>query len=225
MRLHYHPASTTCRPIMMFAADAGLALEWQLVDLFAGEHLQPAFTALNPSQCVPLLEDGELRLSESSAILKYLAEKAGSPAYPSDLAARARVNERMDWFNTFLMRDLCHGFAYPQLMPGHHRGDAAAQAATLNWARPRLRRWLTVLDEHLLGPRRRYVCGDEITLADYLGLGVVTVGEAVRLDFSPWPNVQRWLATMKSRPSYAATHLQFHSMLVADTEGVAFAVL
>ncbi len=204
MKLHYHPVSTTCRPIMMFAAEAGLALEWQRVDRFAG---------------VPLLEDGELLLGECPAILRYLAQKAGSPAYPADLAARARVDECMDWFGHRLMRDLCHGFAYPQLMPG------PGKAALMEDARPRLRRWLTTLDEQVIGPRRRFVCGDGITLADYLGFGIVSVGEAVRLDFARWPNVQRWLATMKSRPSYAATHLQFHSMLVADTEGLAFAAL
>ncbi len=225
MKLHYHPVSTGCRPIMMFAADAGIALEWQLVDLFAGEHREPAFTALNPRQSVPLLEDGELLLAEGPAILKYLAEKSGSPAYPQGLAARARVNECMDWLGARLMRDLCHGFAYPQLLPGTAPRRPAALAALLEDTRPRLRRWLTVLDEQWLGPRRRYLCGDAITLADYVGFGIVSVGEAVRLDFARWPNLQRWLATMKSRPSYAATHLQFHSMLVADTEGLAFAAL
>lgn len=225
MKLHYHPVSAACRPIMMFAAEACLAIEWQFADPFAGEQRPGDFAAPDPAQGVPLLEDGDLRLAEASAILKYLAEKSGSPAYPRDLAARARVNDRMDWFATHLMRDLCHGFAYPQLMPAAAPRRAAALAAMLEDSRPRLRRWMTVLDEQVIGPRRRFVCGDEVTLADYLGLGIVTVGEAVRLDFARWPHVQRWLATMKSRPSYAATHLQFHSMLVADTEGLAFAPL
>lgn len=204
MKLHYHPVSTTCRPIMMFAAESGLALEWQLVDRFAG---------------VPLLEDGELLLGECPAILRYLAQKSGSPAYPAELAARVRVDECMDWLVHRLMRDLCHGFAYPQLMPG------PPKAALLEDARPRLRRWLAVLDAQVIGPRRRFLCGDAVTLADYLGFGIVSVGEAVRLDYARWPNLQRWLATMKQRPSYAATHLQFHSAMVADTEGLAFAAL
>ena len=37
MKLYYHPASTTCRPIMLFAAEAGIDIEYQLVDLFTGE--------------------------------------------------------------------------------------------------------------------------------------------------------------------------------------------
>ena len=54
------------------------------------------FSAINPNQAVPVLQDGEFRLTESSAILKYLADRVGSPSYPRKLQMRARVNEAMD---------------------------------------------------------------------------------------------------------------------------------
>ena len=82
MKLYYHPVSTTSRPVMLLAADEGIALDYEVVDLFTGAHLQPQYSGINPSQQVPVLEDGDFRLTESSAILKYLAEKAGSAAYP-----------------------------------------------------------------------------------------------------------------------------------------------
>ena len=97
MKLYYHPASTASRPVVLFAAENDIALELQLIDIFKGEHRLPAYTALNPNGLVPLLEDGGLRLTESSAILKYLADKVDSPLYPKGLQLRARVNERMDW--------------------------------------------------------------------------------------------------------------------------------
>ena len=106
MKLYYHPVSTTSRPVMLLAADENIALDYELVDLFTGAHQQPAFGAINPSRQVPVLEDDGFRMSESSAILKYLADKAGSAAYPRDLQRRARINECMDWFNTGLYRDL-----------------------------------------------------------------------------------------------------------------------
>jgi glutathione S-transferase len=46
---------------------------------------------------VPVLEDGDFRLTEGSAILKYLADSIDSPAYPKGLKERARVNEMMEW--------------------------------------------------------------------------------------------------------------------------------
>lgn len=91
MKLYYHPASTTCRPIMLLAAAEKLDLDYQLVDLFSGENYQPAFTSVNPNQAVPFLVDGDFQLAESSAILKYLAEQAKAPSYPADPRARARV--------------------------------------------------------------------------------------------------------------------------------------
>ena len=83
MKLHYHPISTTSRTIMLFAAESGIPLDMQVVDLFTGEHMQPKYAALNPNRLVPVLEDGDFVLTENSAILKYLADKIDSPAYPT----------------------------------------------------------------------------------------------------------------------------------------------
>ena len=100
LKLYMHPVSTTCRPVMLFMADNNIEAQQELVDLFTGAHMKPEFAAINPSCQVPVLDDDGFRLTESSAILKYLADKIGSPAYPKDPKARARVNEMMDWFNT-----------------------------------------------------------------------------------------------------------------------------
>jgi glutathione S-transferase len=135
MKLYYHPASTTCRPIMLLAAAEKIELDYQLVDLFTGENYQPAFTAINPNQTVPLLVDDDFQLAESSAILKYLAEKVRAPSYPAELRARARVNERMDWFNTGLYRDLGYGLVYPQVLDSYRRGDDQAHGQHLAWSR------------------------------------------------------------------------------------------
>ena len=104
MKLYMHPVSMTSRPVRLFIAENGIQVEEQVVDLMTGEHLQPSFAAVNPSKMVPVLEDDGLRLTESSAILKYLADKTNSPAYPKDLKQRAKVNEAMDWFNSNFYR-------------------------------------------------------------------------------------------------------------------------
>ena len=40
MKLYYHPVSTVSRPVVLFAADNGIALDYQVVDLMTGEHMQ-----------------------------------------------------------------------------------------------------------------------------------------------------------------------------------------
>ena len=206
MKLYYHPASTTSRPIMTFVAEAGIQIDLQVVDLFTGEHFQPAYDAINPNHLVPVLEDGGFRLTESSAILKYLAEKAGSPLYPRDLQQRARVNERMDWVNTQLCRELAYGFVYPQLFPNHKRRSEEAQEATLQWARERAQTWLKVLDEHILGPGNTYVCGDMITIADHFCAAFAALAETTGGSLAAYPNVNRWLARMKALKSWKASY-------------------
>lgn len=209
LRLFCHPVSTSSRPVMMFAQESGLQIEYQVIDLFANEQRGHEFTAINPNQAVPVLEHDGFRLTESSAILKYLADLVSSGAYPSDLKRRAQVNAAMDWFNTGLSRELAYGFAYPQLFPGHARANAQEQSAQRAWAMPRMQRLLSILDASMIGPDRRFILGDHISLADYLGLGILTVGEAAGLNLKPWPNLLRWLDTMKARPAYAQTHTVF----------------
>jgi glutathione S-transferase len=202
MKLYCHPASTTSRPVMLFVLENGIDAQFQVVDLFTGEHTKQPFEAINPNHLVPVLEDGDFRLTESSAILKYLADKIGSPAYPKDLQRRARVNERMDWINTQVCRDLAYGFVYPQIFPTHKRPSDEAQNATLAWGKERAQGWLKVLDQNWLGPSNAYLCGEQMTIADYFGSSFVALSEIVRSDLSAYPNVKRWLGRMKQLKSW-----------------------
>ena len=202
MKLHYHPISTTCRTIMLFAAENAIPLEMKLVDLFTGEHMQPAYAGLNPNRLIPTLEDGDFVLTENSAILKYLADKAGSPAYPKDLQKRARVNERMDWTSTQLCTDLVYGLVYPQIFVSHKRRSDEAQAATLERAKERAQTWLKVLNDHILGPGNNYLCGDALTIADYHAVSYVALAEVIGSDLAAYPHVKAWLGRMKSLKSW-----------------------
>jgi len=201
MKLYMHPVSMTSRPIRLFIAENGIQVEEQLVDLMKGEHLQAAFAAVNPSKMVPVLEDGDLRLTESSAILKYLADKIESPTYPKDLKKRAKVNEAMDWFNTNFYRDFAYGLCYPQLFPHHKRQTDEAHKLTIEWGQQRSQAWLKILNDDIIG-KRNYLCGDSITIADYFGVCLITLGELTRCDFSKYANVNRWINTMKQLKSW-----------------------
>jgi glutathione S-transferase len=206
MKLYYHPASTTSRAVLLFVAEQKFPLELQVVDLFTGEHYQPPFEAVNPNHLVPVLEDGSFRLTESSAILKYLADKTDSPLYPKDLQARARVNERMDWVNTQLCRDLAYGTVYPQIFPFHKRPSEEAQSVQLKWGCERAQGWLKVLDQSLLSASNPYLCGAQITIADYFASAFVSLAEAIGSDLSGYPNVRAWLGRMKALPSWGAVN-------------------
>src|SRR5260370_7844092 len=195
MKLYMHPASTMCRHILHFIADNKIPVDMEVGSILSGEHTGGAFAAINPSKMIPVLEDGDFRLTECSAILKYLAEKTGSPAYPKDLKQRARVNEAMDWFNSQFYRDYGYGLIYPQLFPNLKRSSDEAQNATVNWGKDNAQRWLQVLNDHLLG-KNNNPCRTDITIADYFGGAIIQVGEVIPCNFRPYPNIPRWLHTI-----------------------------
>jgi glutathione S-transferase len=210
MKLFMHPVSMTSRPVRLFIAENKIPVDEVTVDLFTGEHMKPPYSDLNPSCQVPMLEDGDLRLTESSAILKYLADKIGSPTYPKDLKARAKVNEVMDFINTQFYRDWAYNMIYPQIFPNNKRRSDEAQAATVELGQNNAKKWLKVLNDHFIGPKNQYLAGDHITIADYFGAALVTLGETVRVDFSKYPNVQRWLNNMKKLPNWGKINEVFY---------------
>jgi glutathione S-transferase len=223
MKLYYHPASTTSRIVMLCAAEEQVNLEYQVVDLFTGEHMKPPYSDKNPSCLVPMIEDGDFRLTECSTIIKYLAGQAGSASWPKDARARAKVSEMMDWFNTNLYRDFAYGLVYPQAFPTHKRRSEEAQAATLEWGKEKSQSWLKVLDQHLIGPKRSYLVGDSITVADYLGAEMIGLGDLIRCNLSAYPNVERWMRNMKALKSWAKVNEVFYGFAasVKDTPFVA----
>ena len=207
-KLYYDPASTVCRPISIFLAEHDLDIERVVVTLAAGEHRADWFARVNPNRVVPVLEEDGFVLTESAAILRYLADMAGSPAYPRDLRRRARVDEALDWFNTGFYRDHGYGIVYPQILP-HYRIHQAQRGALLAWYRARTELRLQVLNNHMIGDAGTWVAGDSFSIADMFGASLVTIGEMVGFDLSHWPNVGRWLAAVAARPSWDEANAAF----------------
>jgi glutathione S-transferase len=197
-----HPVSNTSRPVLMFIKDNNLPVEEEVVDLMTGAHHQEPYISINPNRQVPTLIDGDLTLGESSTILKYLADKFDLAAYPKDLKKRAKVNEMMDWFNTHFYHDYGYGVVYPQIYPHHKRPSDEVQKGTIAWAKELTKKWLQVLNDHILGTKNKYVTGDQITIADYFGAALLTCGDPIRTEFKAYPNVVAWLNRMEGTANW-----------------------
>lgn len=224
MKLYYHPASTTSRPLLQFCKDTGIDYEPIVVDLMSGEHFKEPYASFNPNCMVPAIDDDGFVLTESSAILKYLADKYQSPAYPTDLKQRARINEMMDWFNANLYREYGYHLIYPQIFPHHARQPDVANQATIEWGKLQSSKMLQVLNDHYLGNGNTYLCCDRLTIADYFGAALMTAGELISSDFSDYPNIVNWLKTIKSMPSWSAVN-EVHNGFAASLKGKPFVTL
>ena len=205
LTLYMHPVSTASRPVILFVTEKNLPVEQQVVDLMNREQHGDAYGAINPTRLVPALVDGDFRMSESSAILKYLAARFDQPEYPKNLEERAKVDEMMDWFNTQFYRDFGYGLLYPQIFPHHKRRSDEAQDAHVEWGKGKTCAWLDILDKNILGAND-YVANNKISIADYFGAGLLSAGELIGCTYASYPNVQRWLRRMSELKSWDKAH-------------------
>jgi glutathione S-transferase len=167
--------------------------EFVRVNILAGENLHPDFLRLNPAGKLPVLVDGDFVLTESAAIVMYLAEKYGDKGLmPADLKERAQAYRWSLFAVTELEQPLWriakHTFLYPEdkRLPEDialAREEFAAMAA--------------VLDRHMDG--RAFIVGHNITVADCVTAYVLDWGNENGLVDS-FPNLKAYLERMYARP-------------------------
>jgi glutathione S-transferase len=69
---------------------------------------------------------------------------------------------------------------------------------------------------HWIGPKNQYLCSNELTIADYFGAAVVSIGELVGCDFSAYPNIKRWLVNSKRLKSWDGVNEVFNGFVAAN---------
>lgn len=214
MRLFYDPISTTSRAVTLFVAEENIDIEMVYTNLFQGEHYGEAFSAMNPNRMVPVLEDEGMVLTECAAILRYIANKTGSRCYPTELKARARVDELMDWFNTNFCRDAAYGLAYPAFLPKFRIADPEQAAQCAQKGRHATENWLEILDKHWIA-EGGYLTGPTPTIADYLGATYVCLIDVVDFDLRPYPKVAAWMKKMRSGAHWDETYAAYEGLKAA----------
>lgn len=159
----------------------------------------PEFLALNPNGLVPVLVDGEVVLWESNTICRYLAGRAGAHAMlPTDPAARARVEQWMDWQATELNTAWRYAFMGLVRKSPAHADPVQLAASGAQWNRQ-----MGIL-ERRLERTGAYVAGDAFTLAD------VAVGLSVNrwlmtpIEHADFPAVRAYEERLFQRRGYQA---------------------
>ena len=146
MKLYMHPASITSRIVRLYIAEKGLEVDEEVVDLFTGAHHQEPFISINPNRLVPVLEDGDFRLTESAAILIYLAEQvrlAGIPRGPQGAGAGPRGDGLGE------LQLLPRLGLQPRLsaaLPAPQAADRGGHKVVVEWGRDKSTFWLQVLN-------------------------------------------------------------------------------
>lgn len=172
--------------------EMGLDYRLHAVNIRQGGQKAADFVALNPNAKVPVLVDGALTLTESAAILVYLAEKTGQ-LLPSSGEGRARVFEQLFFHASglgpaFGNAGFFRKFAPEPIPLAIDRFCGEAQ------------RIIGLLDD-LLG-RQRFVAGDELSIADVAHFGWLWRRQFAEVSVEGAANVQRYIAELEARPAF-----------------------
>lgn len=172
-------------------AELGIDYETKSVDIQGGENKTEAFLKMNPNGKIPVMVDDQFVLFESFAINAYLAEKHRPELLGTTLEQHALVYQ----WNAWVLANLAD--PYMVLILQHYRKTpdndvtAAAHAA--------IDRFLPVLDKALEG--KEYLVGDNFTIADINVSTMVKNAELANIDFSKYPNIDRWTNALQQRPA------------------------
>lgn len=170
----------------------GLPFERVEVNLRAREHKTPAFLARNPFGQVPTIEDGDVTLGDSNAILVYLAKKYDPTGrwLPEDPLAAARVQR---WFSV-AAGELYRGPAMARIL-ALFRGQAVPQD-TVDTAT----HIFALLEQHLA--REPFLAGATPTLADIAIYSYTALSPEGRLSLEAYPALRAWLARFEALPGF-----------------------
>lgn len=192
IRIHRHALSGHSHRVQLFASLAGLAHELVDVDLRAGEHRKEPFLSLNASGKVPVIEDGEVVISDSNAILVYLARQYAPDWLPSAATQEAAVQK----FLSFAAGDIANGPAAARLVTVFGAGLDADRAKSIAHG---AFQWL---DAELKD--RRWLVGDAPTIADVAVYSYTAHAPEGNISLELYPNIRRWLADLSALPGFVA---------------------
>ena len=199
LKLHVAPPSP--RAFKALAVARYLELDFELcpVDLLNGAHLRPEFAALNPNKMMPVLEDDAFVLWESNAITQYLASKRPEPGLlPTDPRERADVSRWQFWESAH-WDPACATLIFERMVKKLF-GQGDPTPAQVEKGETDVRRFGAVLDGALA--RRRYLCGERLTVADFSVGAWLNYAERAALPLDDFRQIRRWNADLMELPAW-----------------------
>jgi len=190
--LYTHPLSGHAHRVALMLSLLGLPFERIEIDLMRGEQKAPAFLAKNPFGQIPVIEDDDVTLADSNAILAYLALRYDSSEtwLPREPVASARVQQ---WLSV-AAGPLAAGPSSARLVVllgaklDHERCKTVAQQL------------YTVVDAHLAS--RRFLVDDAPTIADVALYSYTVLAPEGGISLEPYANVRAWLARIEALPGF-----------------------
>lgn len=192
MKLYDYILSPSCYKVRLMAALTGVTLEIRAVDFHPGlEHRGPELMALNPGGSIPILEDGDLILTESSAMLVYLAARAAPEWLGSGEPREAARIQQWLSFSHRLTANLGGARLHDMLLrPGNIDRLRAEGIAALRELEAGL------FEQSQRG--RGFLAADRPTVADIACFPYVALAPDGGVPLAPYPTIRLWSRALRA---------------------------
>ena len=197
-RLYHYPLSPFSRKVRLCLAEKKIEVE--LVEERYWEQ-SPEFLRRNPAGMIPVLQYGNLMISESQAICEYLEETNPTPPLlPRDPEGRYEVRRLVAWFDGKFNQEVTTkllGERVFRKIKGNGYPDSANVKAGAKAIKFHLDYMAWLLD------KRRWLASNEMTLADFAAAAHLSCLDYISdVDWNRSEVVKDWYAKIKSRPAF-----------------------
>lgn len=191
IKLYRYPLSGHSHRVELFLSLLGLPVELVDVDLAAGAQKTAAFLAMNPFGQVPVIQDGELTLADSNAILVYLASQYADAQWLPREPARAAAVQR--WLSVAAGL-VAFGPAAARLITVFKAPFNAEEVIT------RANGLFAVMEKEL--QQSAFLVGDTPTIADIANYSYIAHAPEGNISLTPYPHLRSWLARIEALPRF-----------------------
>ncbi|MCV0427548.1 MAG: glutathione S-transferase [Roseibium sp.] len=185
LRIHGFPLSGHSHRVELFANLAGIDYEFIKVDLAGGEHKKQPFLSLNPAGKVPVIQDEDVVVADSNAILVYLARKYAPDWIPTDMPSEAQVQQYL----SFAAGELANGPAAARLITVFGAPLDADRAKAV------AERAFEYLEAQLKG--RVWLVGDRPSIADVAVYSYTAHAPEGNVSLDTYPNIRGLLTRIE----------------------------
>jgi glutathione S-transferase len=191
MKLYHHPISGHAHRARLMLGLLGLDHELIELDLSKGAHKQPEFLAINPFGQVPVLQDGDTVISDSNAILVYLAKKQGATDWlPDDPEGAAKVQRWLSVAAGQIAFGPCAARLVTLFGAPFNADEVIARAHAI----------LGLMEAHL--NTQNWLAASHPTIADISLYSYVARAPEGNVDIAAYGKVRDWLARVEELPGF-----------------------
>ncbi len=191
IKLYRYPLSGHSHRAELFLAFLDLPTELIDVDLAAGAQKAPSYLEMNPFGQVPVIQDGEVTLADSNAILVYLASKYADEHWLPREPARAAAVQR--WLSVAAGL-VAFGPAAARLITLFHASLNADEVIA------RANGLFAVMEKEL--QKSAFLVGEVPTIADIANYSYIAHAPEGNISLTPYPHLRNWLARIEALPGF-----------------------